>query len=86
MDNENQSGDNQASALADGAVVSTTEAARQLGVSVRTVQLWVESGRLMAWKTAGNHRRIFQWSIDEYKQQEGQLQTPEDQVRRNATT
>ena len=59
------------------AVVSTTAAARQLGVSVRTIQLWVESGRLVAWKTAGNHRRIFQWSIDQYQKEEGVLLTPE---------
>ena len=48
-------------------VVSTTEAARQLGVSVRTIQLWVESGKLKAWKTAGQHRRVYQYSIDDYK-------------------
>jgi len=53
---------------ADSEVVSTSEAARQLGVSVRTIQLWVESGRLAAWKTAGNHRRVYQYSIDEYKE------------------
>ena len=47
---------------ADSEVVSTSDAARQLGVSVRTIQLWVESGRLAAWKTAGNHRRIYQYS------------------------
>ena len=46
-------------------VLSTRQAADQLGVSVRTVQLWVESGMLAAWKTAGNHRRIYQWSVDE---------------------
>ena len=39
-------------------VVSTREAAERLGVSVRTVQLWVESGVLDAWKTPGGHRRI----------------------------
>ena len=37
---------------------TTREAARKLGVSVTTVQLWVESGVLSAWKTAGGHRRI----------------------------
>jgi excisionase family DNA binding protein len=37
---------------------STRDAARRLGVSVRTVQLWVEEGRLQAWKTPGGHRRI----------------------------
>jgi len=51
---------------ADSEVVSTSEAARQLGVSVRTIQLWVESGKLDAWKTAGNHRRVYQYSIDDY--------------------
>lgn len=37
---------------------TTREAARLLGISVRTVQLWVEKGRLPGWKTAGGHRRI----------------------------
>jgi excisionase family DNA binding protein len=39
-------------------VVTTREAADLLGVSVRSVQLWVEKGALKAWKTAGGHRRI----------------------------
>ena len=43
----------------------TQEAARILGVSVRTVQLWVEKGILKAWKTAGGHRRISRESIDQ---------------------
>lgn len=38
--------------------LSTREAADRLGVSLRSVQLWVESGALRAWKTAGGHRRI----------------------------
>ena len=38
--------------------VTTREAALLLGVSLRTIQLWVESGVLKAWKTAGGHRRI----------------------------
>ncbi|MBW8328974.1 MAG: response regulator [Thiobacillus sp.] len=37
---------------------TTREAARKIGVSVTTIQLWVESGVLSAWKTAGGHRRI----------------------------
>ena len=45
-------------------VISTREAAKMLGVSVRSVQLWVESGLLRAWKTAGNHRRIYKDSVD----------------------
>jgi len=35
-----------------------------LGVSHRTVQLWVESGVLQAWKTAGGHRRIALTSVN----------------------
>jgi len=79
MDDKNKTDSGQADErdVSDRAVVSTTEAARQLGVSVRTIQLWVENGRLIAWKTAGNHRRIFQWSIDQYKQEEGQLIRPQ---------
>jgi excisionase family DNA binding protein len=37
---------------------TTREAAGMLGVSVRTVQLWAESGVLEVWKTEGGHRRI----------------------------
>lgn len=43
---------------------STRDAARLLGVSVRTTQLWVEDGRLRAWKTPGGHRRILVESVE----------------------
>ena len=43
--------------------LSTSEAARLLGVSVGTVQQMVESGTLNAWKTAGGHRRIYAKSV-----------------------
>ena len=45
--------------------LSTREAADRLGVSLRTIQLWVENGALRAWKTAGGHRRIPLHCIDE---------------------
>lgn len=45
---------------------TTIQAAKLLNVSVRTVQLWVESGDLEAWKTAGGHRRIAVSSVDNY--------------------
>lgn len=38
--------------------MSTRKAASTLGVALSTVQLWVETGILPAWKTAGGHRRI----------------------------
>lgn len=43
---------------------TTREAAGLLGVSVGTVQSWVESGLLQAWKTHGGHRRVQRDSID----------------------
>ena len=45
-------------------IMSTRAAAQSLGVSVRTVQLWVENGSLEAWKTPGGHRRIYRQSVD----------------------
>ncbi len=49
---------------------TTREAATLLGVSVGTVQLWVESGLLLAWKTAGGHRRVRRDSVDSLLRQE----------------
>jgi len=45
-------------------VMGTRLAAETLGVSVRTVQLWVENGTLKAWKTPGKHRRILCSSVE----------------------
>lgn len=44
---------------------TTREAAEVLGVSVGTVQMWVETGLLSAWKTSGGHRRIYRTSVDQ---------------------
>lgn len=43
---------------------TTRQAAELLGVSVGTVQLWVENGLLKAWKTAGGHRRVMRDSVE----------------------
>jgi excisionase family DNA binding protein len=42
---------------------TTREAAKLLGVSVSTAQVWTESGLLEAWKTEGGHRRILRESV-----------------------
>lgn len=39
-------------------VLTTTEAAKLLGISVRTAQLLIEGGGLPSWKTPGGHRRV----------------------------
>ncbi|MDX9995123.1 MAG: response regulator [Rhodocyclaceae bacterium] len=46
------------------AFCTTREAAQILGVSLRTAQLWSESGLLEAWKTTGGHRRISRQSVE----------------------
>lgn len=54
--------------------VTTSEAASILGVSLRTIQLWVESGVLKAWKTAGGHRRIPKSAVSQLlKQQQSEM-------------
>lgn len=67
--------------------LTTREAAEMLGVSLRTVQLWVESGVLSAWKTAGGHRKISMDSItrtlDERKKSLSRVPASMAQVKRN---
>ncbi len=46
------------------AYCTTREAADLLGVSLRTAQLWTESGLLDGWKTEGGHRRIARDSVE----------------------
>lgn len=47
--------------------MSTLEAARVLGLAVRSVQLMVDRGDLEAWKTPGGHRRISRTSIERWR-------------------
>lgn len=35
-----------------------------LGISLKTAQLWAESGLLEAWRTGGGHRRIYRASVE----------------------
>jgi len=59
--NETSAGSTEAAA---SEFCSTKQAAGIIGVSHRTIQLWVESGILQAWKTAGGHRRITVQSVN----------------------
>lgn len=55
---------------------TTREAASLLGVSVRTAQLWSESGLLTAWKTPGGHRRITRESVEKLRPRGAQPVVP----------
>ena len=57
---------------------STRDAASLLGISVRTAQLWVEDGRLRAWKTPGGHRRILVESVDRLLDEQRRAGVAED--------
>jgi len=63
LNTENDTTDMQRESETSPDVMGTREAAQTLGVSVRTVQLWVEKGKLRAWKTVGGHRRILRDSV-----------------------
>ena len=55
----------------DQPICTTRVAARRLGVSLRTVQLWVDNGILQAWKTPGGHRRVTISSVQKLMRQGG---------------
>jgi excisionase family DNA binding protein len=40
-------------------VLTTSQTAELLGISVRTAQLLIEGGTLTSWKTPGGHRRVY---------------------------
>lgn len=44
--------------------LTSAQAAERLGVSIQTVQKWVDAGALLAWRTVGGHRRVDAASVD----------------------
>jgi excisionase family DNA binding protein len=44
-------------------VLTTSQAAKLMGISVRTTQLLIESGALTSWKTPGGHRRVYRADV-----------------------
>jgi excisionase family DNA binding protein len=57
----------------DGAdpLMTTKDAANVLGVSIRTIQLWVEAGHLQAGRTPGGHRRIRKSAVTSFAEKTG---------------
>jgi excisionase family DNA binding protein len=53
------------------ALLTTVDAARVLGLAVRSVQLMVDRGELDAWKTPGGHRRISLASVQQWQARSG---------------
>jgi len=45
-------------------LMTTSDVAKELDVTIRSVQLWVEQGALEGWKTPGGHRRITRASFN----------------------
>lgn len=48
----------------DDEVLTTTDTAKVLGISVRTAQLLIEGGRIPSWKTPGGHRRVYRSAVE----------------------
>lgn len=46
--------------------ISTLDAAKRLGVTVPSIQRWLDQGVLRGWKTPGGHRRIEMTSLQAY--------------------
>ncbi|NDL63249.1 GAF domain-containing protein [Acerihabitans arboris] len=44
-------------------ILTTSQAAHLLGISVRTAQLFMEGGTLTSWKTPGGHRRVYRADV-----------------------
>jgi len=65
-------------------VMTTREAGEVLGVAVRTVQLWVESGVLPAWRTAGGHRRVSREAVEKLLAERKHDLTPESKASETA--
>lgn len=58
IDRQDMSGDS-------GKSCTTNEAAELLGISLQTVQRWMDRGHLRGWRTPGGHRRVEIASVHE---------------------
>jgi excisionase family DNA binding protein len=64
-------------------VLSTSQVANQLGVSLGTVRRWSDMGHLRAYRTPGGQRRFSPQQIDEFvaSLEQGRVQSVESEVR-----
>lgn len=60
----NEENNKAAKSSAKGEYITTREAAEMLGVTVRTIQNWVDSGKLYARLTLGGHRRLLRADVE----------------------
>jgi len=72
--------------VSDDKTLTTRQAGVMLGVSLRTVQLWVEAGVLSAWKTQGGHRRISLESVEKVLAERDVISNLKWNARQKATT
>ncbi|MEW6759191.1 MAG: GAF domain-containing protein [Pseudomonadota bacterium] len=63
----------QSKIIEEDPILTTSAAARMLGVATSTVQLWMESGAIPSWKTPGGHRRTRQSTIQGMLERAGPL-------------
>lgn len=63
--------------------LSTSQVARQLGVSLGTVRRWSDLGYLRAYRTPGGQRRFSPQQIDDFvaSLEQGRVQSVESEVR-----
>src|SRR5262245_2949379 len=59
------------------AILTTSQTAKLLGISVRTAQQWIETGVIPSWKTPGGHRRVYRADVLSLKNEAKQDGTPE---------
>ena len=48
-------------------IYKTTEASEHLGVSINTLKILANNGKIKSFKTSGGHRRFWQDDLDAYR-------------------
>jgi excisionase family DNA binding protein len=59
------------------AILTTSQTAKLLGISIRTAQQWIESGVIPSWKTPGGHRRVYRTDVLSLKNEAKPGENPE---------